>query len=100
MPVEFAALLFASPGIELALRLWATVGQTLGMGLLLVQLTPGSFARDPKVYNVGHSIIRFRPMPTGLSPAIRKPRRSILRRRRLLLGTLGKTMAKFQYTVG
>ena len=72
MPVEFAALLFASRGIEVALRLWATVGQTLGMGLLLIELAPGSFARDPKVYNVTHSIIRFRPMPTELSPAIPK----------------------------
>lgn len=68
MPVEFAALLYASRGIEVALLLWATVGKTLGMGLLLVQLTPGSFARDPKIYNVRHSIFRFRPMPTELRP--------------------------------
>jgi hypothetical protein len=59
--VEAADLLFASCGIESAILLWATVGQTLGMSLLLVQLAFGPFTRGPQVYDLRHSFLRRCP---------------------------------------
>lgn len=52
-------MLFASRFVEGALLLWAAVGKTLGLRLLLVELTLGSFARDAKIYDVRHSSIHF-----------------------------------------
>jgi len=83
---------FTARGIEGRFLLWAAVGQTLGMGLPLVLLTVGSLARDPKVYDVGHSFIFF-------PSAGRTEVGYILSRKKVLLATLGKTVAKFQYTV-
>lgn len=57
--------MFAACGIEGRFLLWAAVGETLRLGLPLVPLTVGSFARDPKVYNVGHSFSRFPPCAFG-----------------------------------
>jgi hypothetical protein len=100
VPIKGAALLFASRGIEGALLLWATVGQALRLGLLLVQLPSGSFARDPKVYNVRHSFIRFPPEVCGALAHCPKSSSDYIETKKLLPGTLRKTMAKFQYTVG
>ena len=90
---------FTARGIEGRVLLWAAVGQTLRLGLPLVLLTIGSFARDPKVYDVGHSFIFF---PSGGARTLaRWPNRGRLftEPKKVLLATLGKTVAKFQYTV-
>ena len=50
--------MLAACGVEFAQVLRPAVGKTLGVGLLLVLATLGTFACHPKIYDVRHPLTR------------------------------------------
>ncbi len=106
MAVEGAAFLVAVGRIKRALVFWATVGKPLNFGMMVVRSALGPLPRSSKIYDFRHSFA-FVALVQAL-PDRWTVRRSGGRKpspqhwpagERLLLVTLSRTVAKFQYTV-